>query len=444
MAENYLYAQRKPDAFQSFLQGFTGGQQIIGNISQQQMAGMKNQMLQREMQKEEAVKNALANYGQPGFGEEQAVKAIIPHAPELALKIKDTMRKSTKDQIDMMGAAAKMMEQIGPSLIDNPQGFHSAWQRMETIMPGIMPSLANFIDPNTQQLDIPRMNEAVKRMTTGGAMFLEEVKLKNRDPKYHYVPAQDSEGNMIVNRIDEITGQVDQPQGIKGQKTPGMQMETQLPDGTILRMGSGGSKGMSPTGLQPGVQKEVEEKLLGATDNLRLVTDLRGSMEQEFQTYPGQAKQWLLTTGEKMGMSPGKDNQKYVERFSTFYAKAKNLHSTILKNLSGLAVTATEEQRIKAFTIDPDKDSFTQSKSKLQNLEDDLQSVIARTNYIRKHGMSIKNAPEDIKAIMVQKGKQFKDEAIRKGIPPEAIDNVVKEQINDYFLRPSARLGLVE
>lgn len=418
MADNYLYAQRNQSPFQSLIQGFTGGQQIMGNISQQQMANMKNQMLQREIQKEEAVKNALAQYGQPGFNDEQAVKAIMPHHPELAIKIKDTIRKSTKDQIDMMAAGSKLMENIGPSLIDNPQGYLSAWQRMESIVPGIMPHPQNFIDPNTQQLDIPRMNEAVKRMVTGGALFLKEAELKYRDPKYHYIPAQDSEGNMIVNRIDERTGKVDQPQGIMGQKTPGMQMETQLPDGTILRMGSGG-KGMSPTGVQPKTQGEIEDRLLKSTGLLSQLESMTKTFQPDFQTYGGKLQAgW---TGFKSGLGIKDLSPKEIDYAGRLYAhraKSFEMLNSIIKDLSGATVTDQEAKRLQAQLPSAGTGVFSgdnplEFDTKLTTMKQSVQRSITRLNYLRKSGFSIKN------------NKELEDAINKTGITLEKMDMAV-------------------
>lgn len=201
-------------------------------------------------------------------------------------------------------------------------------------------------------------------------------------------------------------------------------MEVNLPDGTTVRMG--GSQGVaSPSGLQKPTMNDVEKYLLNSGDQMRMLKEIKSLYKPEYQTYEGQVKGWLSNQQEKMGIPLSEDQQRFLGDYTGYRRSAYEMQSKILNQLSGAAVTEHEAKRIKGFTVDPEKDSPTALKSKLEGFEQSLRRTVARTNYIRKHGISLKNAPDDIDKIMIQRGQALQ----QQGLSPDR----VRQQLADEF-----------
>lgn len=418
MADNYLSVGR-PDPLQSLIQGFGAGQGIVGNINQQQMMNMKNQMLQNEMTKQEAIKNALTNYGQEGFNEAEAIKAVMPHDPELGIKIKNMQRMATKEQLEMMGAAAKLGHEMAPSLIDNPQGYHTFKMRMDSMgMGGFIPGIENFVNPQTKELDIQKMNEVAKRIGAGSQMFLEEAKANLKPPNLQHITIPGEGGSQSLGVFDPKTGQVQQIPGTTGSRfAPQLFIDKDNPENKQwISPGQTVPSNMIPQGeykISLGKMEPAQrEELLNGLES----GDITPSM---LSKRGGQDYNALLADAKKRGISLSKIQTQYdsarqfartmnSQRFVNFYGYASTINNTIDR-----LKTLTDEMNLSGFR----PLNYVDIESKMKLAGNTPEGQLA-TQYVT----------------MVNGLKEEMAQVMNAGYAPtESVWKLVNEQINKNF-----------
>jgi hypothetical protein len=394
-------------------------------VREMQAADTKNKMIKDELTKREETKKALAGFGQEGYDMDQAVTKLMPIDPEMALKVRESLRKSTKEQIDLLGAGAKLTEQYAPMMMDNPAAYIQYYKTMGGLgLAGPLPHPNSFLSQDGQSFNMPVFNEALKRIVG----LKDIIKSELEGPKAPQTRDVKQGDQIVTQEWDKTTGQWKNV-GTGPRWDPEKNQITVAPDGTVT-IGKGGQTG---SGLPKKVEGDVYEKLLGATENLRGIQETDANLKPEYLEYFGQFGNWVNKQREKFGGQLDDETKKKVEGFTTFVASAKSLHSKILKNLSGLAVTAAEEERIKAFTIDPDKDSGTTAQTKLKRLEEDTKRVIVRSNFARKHGLSIRNTDKLDYELQVMKDKV--KQGIISQLTPEQRSKTPDDKIEEQALR---------
>lgn len=208
------------------------------------------------------------------------------------------------------------------------------------------------------------------------------------------------------------------------------------PDGTVI---SQGGRGRTGTGLQPTVQKKVEEELLDNAASLAQLNQIEARFDPEFATYAGQAKGTWLKFKEKAGSELQPEERDYANKFYAYRSEAGKLQADIMRRMSGTAVTPTEEARQKTYVIDPgtgifDGDSPEQVKSKLSRFKDEMRRVVARLNYVRKNGISIRNVSLDTMDKIIQdRGEVIEGNLRKQGVPSEEIPKRALKQLSEEF-----------
>lgn len=236
---------------------------------------------------------------------------------------------------------------------------------------------------------------------------------------------------------------------------PGMTIET-MPDGTV-RMSQGNTSSNTSrggaggvTGMQSVTVKDVEKGLLDVTEGLSDTHRINNSFDPSFATIGGQWDAFKSRVSDKLGYQLSPDAQKQFEGFTGYRAEAGRVFANTLKKLSGTAVTEPEMKRQEVYLINPgtgvfDGDSPSQVKTKIEKMMGFQRQAIARLNYIRKNGLSIRNAGGDIDfggisldrmpGIMKGYGQQVTKQLIDKGMKensPELIQ-AVQAKVAEHF-----------
>ena len=423
------------------LTGFTQGlTNSLGSVQQMQGQGMKNALMQEEITKRKDLKNALAGYGQGGFDQEAAIQKVMPIDPELAMKMQTIKRTATQDQLKTMAAGIDIWEKMGGGAINNPAQYHQTHQMLKGMgLDGIIPPVQTFIGPDGK-IDMNKMNETINNTTIRKDYFKQQFEMANKPPTVKEMEVGDKKVQTQWNPTTKVWEPIPGMEGPRWDPNkPSLEVTTN-PDGTVSVTQGAGGKGGTPSGLPTATVKDLYDKLLGATENLKGIQETTANLKPEYLEYMGQFRNWVNKQQEKLGGTLDEETQKKVEGFTNFIASAKSLHSKILKNLSGLAVTAAEEERIKSFTIDPDKDSGTTAKTKLKRLEEDTKAGIVRANYARIHGLSLKNVDQldgELKKAVDAAKQAFKAKLSpdqRSKYKEEDIEASARKRVAEYYM----------
>lgn len=186
-------------------------------------------------------------------------------------------------------------------------------------------------------------------------------------------------------------------------KDEGPAVNVKLADGTIITAGTKGAKGgqgTQQTGLTVKGQGEIEKGLLDATEGLSDTLRIQKSFDPSFATIGGQWEGYRNKVKDKLGYKLTPDEQTQFGGFTGYRAEAGRVFANTLKKLSGTAVTEPEMKRQEVYLINPgngifDGDSPSQVQTKIDKFTSFQRNAIARLNYIRKNGFSIRNAGGD-------------------------------------------------
>jgi len=127
--------------------------------------------------------------------------------------------------------------------------------------------------------------------------------------------------------------------------------------------------------------KAIEGQILETQDVLSQLDSIAQAYDPSFQTIPTQLENYAQITLEKLTGVPPSDQEGLI-RYSQFRAQTQNLFSTILKQLSGAAVTKFELENARRFLPDVN-DSPTQFKAKLNNFRSVTAAALYRAQQLR-------------------------------------------------------------
>lgn len=127
--------------------------------------------------------------------------------------------------------------------------------------------------------------------------------------------------------------------------------------------------------------KAIETQILETQDVLSQLDSIAQAYDPSFQTIPTQLENYAQITLEKLTGVPPSDQEGLI-RYSQFRAQTQNLFSTILKQLSGAAVTKFELDNAKRFLPDV-KDSPTEFRAKLNNFRNVTAAALYRAQQLR-------------------------------------------------------------
>ena len=141
------------------------------------------------------------------------------------------------------------------------------------------------------------------------------------------------------------------------------------------------TSGVSGADLAKPTVKAIEGQILETQDVLSQLDSIAQAYDPSFQTIPTQLENYAQITLEKLTGVPPSDQEGLI-RYSQFRAQTQNLFSTILKQLSGAAVTKFELENARRFLPDVN-DSPTQFKAKLNNFRSVTAAALYRAQQLR-------------------------------------------------------------
>lgn len=176
--------------------------------------------------------------------------------------------------------------------------------------------------------------------------------------------------------------------------------------------------------LTKSTKTTLEKKIISQSDILDMLARAQSQYSEEFHRLDGRFSAFKTAIREKTqgtflqswigAASP--EQKQHLKNFSKYKATAASTFTSILKELSGVAVNPTEYKRAEAFIPNVgtgifDGDSPTQVEAKRENMAEFTTNAIRKYHYLKKHGLEL----EDIRApsvdsmpeIVQQRGQQL-------------------------------------
>jgi hypothetical protein len=208
-------------------------------------------------------------------------------------------------------------------------------------------------------------------------------------------------------------------------------------------------------GHDPGLAKPtvnaLEEKSMNSASQLSRLGDIEKRFDQKWLEVPKRLEMlgasWSAKAGQALGGKLAPDKEMELRDYAQFRSASVNNLNTILKEMSGAAVTPQEYERIQndqpvAGTGIFDGDDPVSFKAKLDRNTQTLKSAIARYNYMRSKGLNFdKNsldqflALDEVPAAIDKRGSEIEMELKRSNprMEPGALDSKVRTQLKREF-----------
>jgi len=141
------------------------------------------------------------------------------------------------------------------------------------------------------------------------------------------------------------------------------------------------SQGVPGADLAKPTVKAIETQILETQNVLSSLDQIENMFDPSYLTIPTQLENYVSLQMERLTGVPVADAQGLMN-YSQFRAQTQNLFSTILKQLSGAAVTKFELDNAKRFLPDV-KDSPTEFRAKLDNFRNVTAAALYRAQQLR-------------------------------------------------------------
>jgi hypothetical protein len=208
-------------------------------------------------------------------------------------------------------------------------------------------------------------------------------------------------------------------------------------------------------GKNPGsgivANNQLEERTLNSATHLGRLNDIEKQFDPKFLEIPNRLKMmgasWSAKLGPQLGGKLAPDQQAELSRYAAFRSGSVNNLNTILKELSGAAVTPQEYERIQndqpvAGTGIFDGDDPVSFQAKMARSTQTLRSAIARFNFMRSKGLNFdKNKLDqfmrldDVPGEIDKRGAQI-EQQLRMQNPnanPMQLQQGVQQQLKQEF-----------
>jgi hypothetical protein len=359
--------------------------------------------------------------------------------PETALKMQTTVRTAKQDQLKTMAAGIEIWEKMAGGAINDPLQYHRTEQMLSGMgLQGIIPPVQTFITKDGQ-LDMNRMNETIKRTT----MLKEITKAELEGIKPPHTDEVKIGDKIVKRQWNKATGQWevigDAPRW--DENAQGMIIR-ENPDGTkeYIMGGKGGKQAMMPNPKT--AETEIYKDIMGHHEDMEKLNVIEKSYLPEYQTYGGQIRATLSNVWGKVkpeSLSP--EQKEYLKAFSAHRANTGNLMSSMVKRMSGTAVTDAEMKRLevympKAGTGMFDGDSPDQFESKIKQFRKLNELAIARLTHWAKEGvipdkknlaeLASKTSLDSMETILKNRGNAIKAE-LKRTNPNISADQLYSE-----------------
>jgi len=227
------------------------------------------------------------------------------------------------------------------------------------------------------------------------------------------------------------TTDVDNAIAKASQKSGGVQLTTGA-DGSVS-FSMGGPEGMAP--ITKTQQNKIQDKRYNATERLDELSAMSNSLDNDFLTWQGKAKEYGLSLAEKFGVDLKPEQQDYVQRFGEFRANSVNNLAQYIKSISGAAVTEEEAKRLTKGLPNAD-DSVSQYKGKMRAVRRQAKFAIIRSIYAEKSNMNPLEGDISIwkmEDLYNRRGDALLEKMIGQGMTKEEARPLVFKQLKEEF-----------
>lgn len=195
--------------------------------------------------------------------------------------------------------------------------------------------------------------------------------------------------------------------------------------------------------LQKPTVNQLEERVLNSATQLGRLADIEKQFDPAFLEIPKRMQMLGQSWSAKFGGKLSKQQTQELGRFAKFRSASVNNLNTILKEMSGAAVTPQEYERIQndapvAGTGIFDGDDPVSFKAKLERTKSSLRNAIARQNYMRARGLNFSKddldlflSLDDVPAAYEKRGDEIEATIKQRnpGITPQALEEETAIQL---------------
>ena len=427
----------------ALLPGIASGMELRNMVEQNKLAKLA-------MQREEEAREAM---GQAVQGDESALERLMQADPDRGMKVMQyqQMQGQKRLQIDQKEAeeASKMLwyitqapEQKQQALWNDfleshlsrtrPDMYQSLkgkpWDKDAALMwmAKSLPyeTLQKIVNPKFETVTYRQGDDEVTSQVVNG-----QLKELGRGPKF--APQKASGAMQKVQDPNSATGWSWQsPSGQRMSNAPppsgGLQGEISLADGTKIRLGKSDD---SQSGLSKSAQNEVEKSLIDAGNTLMSMSEMEKSFLPKWQEGPERAMQWWNDKKSWAGFQLNPGDEQDLSDFTKYRADVGHFYSTKLKEMSGGAVTPGEAERAMSWIPNAgtgvfDGDSPIKLQSKMRRMKEFTQKAVARLNYLRRNGFSVRNG-----MVVDQSGKQTGP--LDQSFPIEKVGDLINKRAGE-------------
>lgn len=192
---------------------------------------------------------------------------------------------------------------------------------------------------------------------------------------------------------------------------------------------------------------DLEERTMNAATQLGRLADINKRFDPKFLDIATRLKLTGASWTAKLGGKLSPENRAELERFAAFRSSSVNNLNTILKEVSGAAVTPQEYERIQmdqpvAGTGIFDGDDPVSFKGKAERVTGALRSAIARFNFMRSHGLNFDRDKldkfmklDDVPAAIDARGTQIENQIkqVNPKIDPMTLEQMTHQQLKKEF-----------
>lgn len=240
---------------------------------------------------------------------------------------------------------------------------------------------------------------------------------------YNETSDQDT-GKFLMARINKLT------------ETSGLQVRVNKDGSMELIQGpmkAGQGSLATPT------QTQVEKELLTSTAALGRLAAIEREFKPEYQELGTRWSAMWSAGKEKMGGKLLPQEEKSLGEYSEYRRRAISNLNLYIREITGAQLTVQEADRLMKGMPNPgsgifDGDSPTEFQAKRKGLMGELRMAIARSNYIRKHGMTMDQLPiEQMAPIVNHRGREIENELKQKGVKGADLAVGVRRKLAEEF-----------
>jgi hypothetical protein len=206
--------------------------------------------------------------------------------------------------------------------------------------------------------------------------------------------------------------------------------------GFTLRLGGAPGQGAP---LTTSTETAAQKKVLDVGDIQAQLTAIDQGFRPEFQQYGTKLETVWTNFKSKAGFTVSAEERQLAEDFAAHRANAGRVFSTILNDISGVAVNPEEFKRAEAFIPNPGKgigdgDSPIEFETKLRAMQEYTKKAMAKYTYITRNGLTINDVDmDDMQGLMNERGDELRAAYGDRGLKGDALKQAVRQQLGLEF-----------